>query len=171
MKTAVELSSLVRIRRLAQRECRVYVGQHWPTRGMLKRDGAGVDFTDALADRGATISYLAELDPFRVIEAIDAVFDHFTTLEAQLAETLSEAGRMVAGLRDDAEQAEARAVALEAANQEMANCLRWLATYEKDPPEILKDDWAYDRFLTYVHTTAQTGLSRAGLDLPKGGRS
>ena len=40
----------------------------------------------------------------------------------------------------------------------MEKALLHLATYEKKPPEILKDDFAYDRLLDYIHKVAQVGL-------------
>jgi len=46
---------------------------------------------------------------------------------------------------------------VEAANR-MRGALEYLADYEKDPPEMLKDGWAYDRLLRYVHEVAQVGL-------------
>ena len=36
--------------------------------------------------------------------------------------------------------------------------LEWLRDYEKDPPEICKDDFAYDRLLAYVKQVARVGL-------------
>ena len=40
----------------------------------------------------------------------------------------------------------------------LEGALRFLSTYEKDPPEMLKDDYAYDRLLTFIHEVAARAL-------------
>jgi len=58
----------------------------------------------------------------------------------------------IAELQARLEAAEARAAHLE-------GFLTWLSTYEKDPPEVMKDDWAYDRFLNFIHEQAAAALA------------
>lgn len=40
----------------------------------------------------------------------------------------------------------------------MEDVLKFLSTYEKWPTEIVKDDFAYDRLLDFVHQQAKEGL-------------
>lgn len=40
----------------------------------------------------------------------------------------------------------------------LEGALRFLSTYEKDPPEVLKDDYAYDRLLAFIHEVAALAL-------------
>ncbi len=44
----------------------------------------------------------------------------------------------------------AAAPKLLAALEELEKRLLWLSTYEKKPPEVVKDDFAYDRLLEFV---------------------
>ena len=50
------------------------------------------------------------------------------------------------GLREAEALAKVRGEALE----ELEKRLRWLSAYEKKPPEVVKDDFAYDRLLEFV---------------------
>lgn len=38
--------------------------------------------------------------------------------------------------------------------------LRYLSTYEKRPPEVIKDEFAYDRLLDFIHQVALVGLGQ-----------
>ena len=41
----------------------------------------------------------------------------------------------------------------------LVEALTFLSTYEKDPPEVMKDDYAYDRLLAFVHDVAARALA------------
>ena len=41
----------------------------------------------------------------------------------------------------------------------LREALTFLSKYEKDPPEILYDQWAYDRLLSFVHRVASEALA------------
>jgi len=54
-----------------------------------------------------------------------------------------------------------------AKKERAVRALRFLATYHKSPPEIVKDDFAYDRLLDFVHRVALVGLGELnGTDDP-----
>lgn len=40
----------------------------------------------------------------------------------------------------------------------VVEALRFLSTYEKDPPEVMYDQWAYIRLLAFVHDVATCAL-------------
>jgi len=42
--------------------------------------------------------------------------------------------------------------------KKMENILKYLSTYEKNPPEIIKDDFAYDRLMNFIHEQCRIAL-------------
>jgi hypothetical protein len=40
----------------------------------------------------------------------------------------------------------------------MEEALKFLATYEKDPPDLMYDEWAHRRLLDFIHKIAEEAL-------------
>jgi len=66
--------------------------------------------------------------------------------------------------RDAFEVAKAENWILRHERDRVESALRFLSTYEKNPPEIVKDDFAYDRLLDFVHEVARRGLTPTGTE-------
>jgi hypothetical protein len=68
--------------------------------------------------------------------------------------------RALVRLMDDTgERVMAERDAARADAERLAAFVLWLSTYKKNPPEIVKDDFAYDRLLLFVHDECKSALA------------
>ena len=85
---------------------------------------------------------------------VTRICDSHDLLRSRLAEVERE--------RDEARAACAEAKEADALREQVAalrKFLTWLSTYEKNPPEVCKDDFAYDRLLAFIQEQARAALA------------